>query len=157
MNKFCWVRSDKYRHGILIVLIAALIFLGQMGCRSAQKAEPGPKPPVAEKIKKELTIHGQTRVDEYYWLRERENPKVLDYLKAENDYHKAVMKPTGAVPGKLLQRDRRPDQADGHVGPLPRQRIFTITPALKKGKTIPSTAGKREGSRRRKRSCSTAR
>jgi len=85
---------DKYRHGILVVLIAALVFIGQVGCRSGQKAEPGPKPPVAEKIKKELTIHGQTRVDEYFWLRERENPKVLDYLKAENDYEKAVMKHT---------------------------------------------------------------
>ena len=94
MNKFCWVRLDKYRHGILIVLIAALIFLGQIGCRPAQKAEPGPKPPVAEKIKKDLTVHGQTRIDEYFWLRERENPKVLDYLKSENDYEKAVMKHT---------------------------------------------------------------
>jgi oligopeptidase B len=92
MNKLNRVRMDKYRYGIFIVLIAALIFLGQIGCRPAQKAEPGPKPPVAEKIKKELTIHGQTRIDEYFWLRERENPKVLDYLKAENDYEKAVMK-----------------------------------------------------------------
>jgi oligopeptidase B len=85
---------DKYCYGIIIVLVSALIFFGQVGCRPAQKAEPGPKPPVAEKIKKELTIHGLTRIDEYFWLRERENPKVLDYLKAENDYEKAVMKHT---------------------------------------------------------------
>ncbi|MCX6577849.1 MAG: S9 family peptidase [Candidatus Aminicenantes bacterium] len=94
MNKFSRVRIDKYCYGIIIVLVSALIFLGQVGCRPAQKAEPGPKPPVAEKIKKELTANGQTRIDEYFWLRERENPKVLDYLKAENDYEKAVMKHT---------------------------------------------------------------
>ncbi|MCX6584548.1 MAG: S9 family peptidase [Candidatus Aminicenantes bacterium] len=53
------------------------------------------KPPAAEKIKKELTFHGRTRIDNYYWLQERENPKVLEYLKAENNYTGAVMKETG--------------------------------------------------------------
>ena len=33
-----------------------------------------------------MTIHGHTRVDNYYWLNQRENPEVLDYLKAENAY-----------------------------------------------------------------------
>ncbi|MDQ1354881.1 MAG: oligopeptidase, partial [Acidobacteriota bacterium] len=54
-----------------------------------------PPPPAAEKIKKELTCHGQTRIDNYYWLQERENPKVLEYLNAENNYTNAVMKQTG--------------------------------------------------------------
>ncbi|OGD20480.1 MAG: oligopeptidase B [Candidatus Aminicenantes bacterium RBG_16_63_16] len=54
----------------------------------------GPVPPAAEKIPQELTAHGQTRVDNYYWLRERDNPKVIAYLKAENDHLRAVMKPT---------------------------------------------------------------
>jgi oligopeptidase B len=94
MYRLSPVRRDKYRHGIFIILVAALIFSAQIGCRPAEKVEPGPKPPVAEKIKKELAAHGQTRIDEYFWLRERENPKVLDYLKAENDYEKAVMKHT---------------------------------------------------------------
>ncbi len=53
------------------------------------------KPPFAEKIKKELTLHGHTRIDYYYWLQERENPKVTAYLKAENDYTNTVMKHTG--------------------------------------------------------------
>jgi oligopeptidase B len=35
---------------------------------------------------KELTIHGDTRMDSYYWLNERENPEVTDYLTAENQY-----------------------------------------------------------------------
>ena len=42
--------------------------------------------PVATKKPKELTIHGDTRQDPYYWLNERENPEVIDYLTAENDY-----------------------------------------------------------------------
>jgi hypothetical protein len=35
---------------------------------------------------KELIIHGHKRIDNYYWLNERENPEVIAYLKAENDY-----------------------------------------------------------------------
>lgn len=53
------------------------------------------KPPIAEKIKKELTIHGHTRIDPYYWLQERENPKVLEHLKAEKNYTDSVLKETG--------------------------------------------------------------
>lgn len=50
--------------------------------------------PVAKKIDKELTIHGHTRVDPYYWLREREDPEVIAYLEAENAYTEAMIKDT---------------------------------------------------------------
>jgi len=50
--------------------------------------------PVAKKIEKELTIHGHTRVDPYYWLRERKDPEVIAYLEAENAYTEAMMKDT---------------------------------------------------------------
>jgi len=50
--------------------------------------------PVAAKKAKELTMHGHTRVDNYYWLRERENPEVISYLEAENSYRETVMKGT---------------------------------------------------------------
>ena len=63
------------------------------------------KPPIAEKVKKELTLHGDTRIDNYFWMRltdeqknaeepDRQTEKVLDYLKAENAYTNAVMKHT---------------------------------------------------------------
>lgn len=51
-------------------------------------------PPVAEKIEEQLIIHGDTRIDFYYWMRERENPKVIDYLNAENEYLASVMQHT---------------------------------------------------------------
>lgn len=49
-----------------------------------------PSPP-----KKTMTLekHGDIRTDDYFWLRERENPEVTKYLKAENDYTKAMMAP----------------------------------------------------------------
>jgi oligopeptidase B len=60
------------------------------------------KPPVAERIKKELTISDQTRDDYYYWLNQRDNPKVKEYLQAENEYEEAVMKHTEALQQKLF-------------------------------------------------------
>ncbi|MEL6190944.1 MAG: S9 family peptidase [Bacteroidota bacterium] len=42
--------------------------------------------PVAKKVPKELSIHDDTRIDNYYWLNERENQEVIDYLTAENAY-----------------------------------------------------------------------
>jgi oligopeptidase B len=87
-----------------LVLTAALLAAGLLLSGPAcQKSDVGLRPPVAEKIPKELTIHGQTRVDNYYWLRERDNPKVIEYLKAENEYLKAAMKPTEALREALYQ------------------------------------------------------
>ncbi len=60
------------------------------------------KPPKAEKIKKELTIHGDTRIDNYYWLKNRDNQKVIDYLNAENEYTKKVMEHTVNLQNKLF-------------------------------------------------------
>lgn len=44
------------------------------------------QPPIAKRIPKELKAHNDIRVDDYFWLNERENTDVLDYLNAENDY-----------------------------------------------------------------------
>ena len=59
------------------------------------------KPPMAEKKTKTTNIHGETLVDEYFWLREKTNPDVMAYLKAEDDYAESIMKPTKALQEKL--------------------------------------------------------
>ena len=51
-------------------------------------------PPKAKKIPKILEIHGDERNDPYFWLKERENPEVIQYLEEENAYAEAVMKDT---------------------------------------------------------------
>ena len=58
------------------------------------------KPPRAKKIPKELVKHDDVRVDNYFWLNERENQEVIDHLNEENAYCNAVMEPT-----KEFQRD----------------------------------------------------
>ncbi len=62
----------------------------------------GVTPPVADKHPKEFKAHGDTRIDDYYWLNERENPQVIDYLKAENAYLDTMMSGTKALQDKLF-------------------------------------------------------
>mgnify|MGYP001462465551 CR=1 FL=1 len=81
-----------------IILILSLPIL-LAACKSEQKMNP----PVAEKKPHELTIHGDTRVDNYYWLNERENPEVIAYLEAENAYREDVMKKTEDLQEKLYE------------------------------------------------------
>jgi oligopeptidase B len=60
-------------------------------------------PPIAKQIPIELTLHGDTRVDPYYWLRERDNPAVTAYLEAENAYTEEVMKPAKDLQETIYQ------------------------------------------------------
>lgn len=57
--------------------------------------------PVAEKIKKELTVNGDTRIDNYYWLNDREDPRVIAYLEAENAYMDSITKSSAKLKTKL--------------------------------------------------------
>jgi oligopeptidase B len=61
------------------------------------------KPPVAEKIAKALTIHGDKRIDDYYWMNNREDPKVIAWLNAENAYLDTIMSPEKKLRGKLYE------------------------------------------------------
>ena len=59
--------------------------------------------PVAPKQPKEITQHGQTRVDNYFWMRYREDPQVLKYLHAEQDYLEEIMQHTKPLQEQLFQ------------------------------------------------------
>ncbi len=61
-----------------------------------------PEAPVAEKIKKELTIHSHTRVDFYYWMNDINNPKVIEYLESENEYTKQALAHTDELQKKIF-------------------------------------------------------
>ncbi len=61
------------------------------------------QPPIAEAKPKDLTEHGHTRNDPWYWLNDRENPDVIAYLNAENAYKDAVMADLKDVQEELFQ------------------------------------------------------
>lgn len=58
--------------------------------------------PQAKKQPHSMTIHGDTRLDNYYWLRddERQSPEVLDYLEQENRYTQQML-----APGETLREE----------------------------------------------------
>jgi oligopeptidase B len=68
---------------------------------SAFAADTLPAPPVARIVPKEMGINGDKRVDNYFWLRDRNNPEVIRYLEAENAYTAAKMKPVEGLREKL--------------------------------------------------------
>ena len=73
------------------------------------------KAPVAKKIVKELSIHNDTRIDNYYWLNDRENPEVIAYLEAENEYTEAILEHTKTFQDKIykemVSRIKQTDQS----------------------------------------------
>lgn len=77
-------------------------------------------PPVAKKIAHEMTIHGDTRIDHYHWLRDmdRKDPEILSYLEAENAYTKAAMAHTETLQSELydelIGRIKQTDESVPH-------------------------------------------
>jgi len=62
---------------------------------------PAPTPPVAERRPVVHEAHGERRVDEYGWLRERDDPAVIAHLEAENAYTDAMTAPTAELRERL--------------------------------------------------------
>jgi oligopeptidase B len=60
-----------------------------------------PTPPMPARRPAVLTKHGDSRVDPYFWLRQRANPEVVAHLEAENDYADAVMAPLRDLEGRI--------------------------------------------------------
>ena len=87
---------------VVFVMSSMLSFNGALKAQSNGGAAPA-KPPMAEKKSKITDIHGEQLVDEYFWLREKTNPAVLEHLKAEEAYTESVMKPTAALQEKLYK------------------------------------------------------
>ena len=78
------------------LLLPVLCLLVLAACSKA------PRPPVAKIVPHELTSHGDTRVDDYYWLNERDNPEVIAYLEAENAYTEAMTADTAELQAVLF-------------------------------------------------------
>jgi oligopeptidase B len=94
-------KSDLFFIILTFVLATALL-----ACDSTPRRAADVKPPAAEKRPVELTVHGHTRIDDYYWLNQRDNPEVLEYLEAENDYLVTMMAHTDRLQERLYNEMR---------------------------------------------------
>jgi oligopeptidase B len=74
--------------------MSSLRHIGVLGLSASMIAicQTAPTPPAAPRVDHREVRHGATVVDEYYWLREKSNPKVVEYLEAENAYTEAMTK-----------------------------------------------------------------
>ena len=61
------------------------------------------KAPIAPKKPELLEIHGHQRNDPFYWMKDRENPEVIEYLNSENNYLKTALKSTEGFQNQLFE------------------------------------------------------
>ena len=111
---------------IIFVLGITLIFAN--ACKKEDmKKDKNILPPKAEKIAKELKIHGDVRIDNYYWLNERENPKVIDFLNAENKYYEDQTSHTKKFQEDLFEEMKGRIKEDDESVPYKKNGYFYIT------------------------------
>jgi oligopeptidase B len=99
--------------------------------------------PKAKKIEKKLEKFGDVRIDNYYWLNDRENQEVIDYLNAENDYLKADMKHTEKFQEDLFEEMKSRIKEDDESVPYKKDGYYYIT-KFKKGNEYPIYLRKKE-------------
>lgn len=93
-------------------------------------------PPTATKNPKELSIHGDTRVDNYYWMNQREDPEVIKFLEAENQYTTEMMAHLSTFQDKLFEEMKGRIKEDDETVPYKNNGYFYIT-RFEKGNEYP--------------------
>ena len=94
------------------------------------------QPPKAKIIPKLLEKHGHSRTDNYYWLNERENPEVIDYLNKENEYYQKSTAHTKDFQNSLFEEMKARIKEDDESVPYFYNGYFYIT-RFEKGKDYP--------------------
>jgi oligopeptidase B len=101
------------------------------------------QPPIAKIIPHELEKHGHVRIDNYYWLNDRENPEVLDYLNKENEYYQKSTEDTKAFQKDLFEEMKARIKEDDESVPYLFNGYYYIT-RFEKGKDYPIHSRKKE-------------
>ncbi len=96
-------RSNRFAAAVLLFLLACASGCGLLRHGGQVLEQKVLLPPVAKKIPKADTLHGDVRVDDYFWLRDQSDPDVMKYLEAENEYARAVMRPTESLQEELYR------------------------------------------------------
>lgn len=124
------------KHIYQITLLFSLIFA--TSCKNESPMKTDAKPPIAEKQPKELTVHNDTRIDNYFWMRltdeqktaeskDEQTQKVEQYLHDENAYFDAVMSSSFDFQESLFQEMKGRIKEDDESVPYFRNGYFYIT------------------------------
>ena len=88
----------KYSQTLIVCLIFAI------ACNTTMELPlKSISPPSAKKIPSKLTKFESVRVDNYFWLNNRDNPEVIDYLEKENDYYEKMTSHTKSFQQKIFK------------------------------------------------------
>jgi oligopeptidase B len=87
----------------------------------------GDDAPVADVRPHDMTIHGHTRTDNYFWLNDREDPQVIAYLEAENAYLKKVMAHTEELQEELFEEMKGRIKKDDSSAPYEKNGFWYYT------------------------------
>ena len=99
--------------------------------------------PRAEKINKIITAHNHERIDEFYWLNERGDPKVIDYLNSENDYRNSYMEDYKGLENELFEEIKSRIKEDDSSVPYLDNGYYYYT-RFEKGKQYPIYCRKKD-------------
>lgn len=99
--------------------------------------------PQAKKIPVQLEKHGDVRTDSYFWMRERDNPEVLDYLTEENLYNDQMTAHTKKFQEDLFQEVKERIKEDDSSVPYKLNGYYYIT-RFEKGKDYPIYSRKKD-------------
>ncbi len=98
--------------------------------------------PKAEMIPHKLEKHGDVRIDNYFWMRDKKNEKVIKYLEAENEYFENAMKDTSELQSTLYKEMRKRVKEEDQSVPYLRNGYYYYT-KVKKGKEYPIVCRKK--------------
>jgi oligopeptidase B len=132
------MRNQSHSPLLILLFVSCILFINNevIAQSNGGSGAPKPKPPMAEKKTKTTNIHGETLLDEYFWLREKTNPAVLTHLQTENAYAESVMKFTAPLQEKLYNEMlSHIKQTDSDV-PYPSGNYFYYT-RTEEGKQYP--------------------
>ncbi|WP_299248336.1 S9 family peptidase [uncultured Lacinutrix sp.] len=99
--------------------------------------------PVAKKIKKSLEKHNDIRIDNYFWMNDREDKNVIDHLNAENSYTKSVLKHTESFQKDLFEEMKGRIKEDDTSVPYKLNGYWYVT-KFEKGKDYPIYTRRKE-------------
>ncbi len=115
-----------------------LVLVSFLSCdkKQSSKKHMDIKAPSADKIAKTMEIHGDVRVDNYYWLNDKENAEVIDYLERENDYYSKMTAHTDGFKKELFEEIKGRIKEDDASVPYKYNGYYYIT-RFEKGKDYP--------------------
>lgn len=121
---------------ITYFLLGCVIFVPVHSQNKTKKMSDKLQPPVAKIVPKTLEKHGDKRIDNYYWLNERENPEVIDYLNKENEYYQKSTAHTKQLQDELFLEMKGRIKEDDSSVPYLYNGYYYIT-RFEKGKDYP--------------------